>query len=193
MEVSMFSTTRFVRLLLVVPLLAAGIALGAPSPAAAAYRCDRTISPNTIPSGTIKDSVVVPSGERCCMSLITVRGGVTVEPGGELYATTGEIRGSISANGAFAVTVAGMVVRGSVTAVNTIEWVDVTDSEIRGDVVVDGANVESLYRASTIRGSLRLNAVALAYVCTNMGSVTNLFDEPNTVGGVRSGDCAGLE
>ena len=77
-----------------------------------------------------------------------------------------------------------------------------TDSEIRGDVVVDGANVQSLYRASTIRGSLRLNAVTLAYVsknvitidlvCTNMGSVTNLYDEPNTVGGVRIGDCANL-
>jgi hypothetical protein len=199
----MFGKHAWVRLLFVVPLLAAGIALGAPSPAAAAFVCDQTISPRTIPNGTIKDSVVVPSGERCFMSLITVRGGVTVEPGGELYATTGEVRGSISATGAFAVTVAGMVVRGSVTAVNTIEWVDVTDSEIRGDVVVDGANVESLYRASTIRGSLRLNAVALAYVsknvievdlvCTNMGSVTNLYDEPNSVGGVRSGDCAALE
>jgi len=114
-------------------MLAAGLALGGPSPAAAAFRCDRTIDPNTNPGGTIKDSVVVPSGAPCFMSLITVRGGVTVEPGGELYATTGEIRGSISATGAFAVTVAGMVVRGNVTAANTIKWIDVTDSEIRGD------------------------------------------------------------
>ena len=67
------------RLLFVVPLLAAAIALGSPSPAAAAGECA-----NQTLTGTIKTGLVVPAGTTCSLDLADVRGSVTVEAGGIL-------------------------------------------------------------------------------------------------------------
>ena len=80
--------TRRARLLLVVPLLAAGIALGASTPAAAAQNCTTPVA-----GGTIKGGIVVPTGARCYLSGVAVRGGVTVAPGAFFQANSGtEIR-----------------------------------------------------------------------------------------------------
>ncbi len=58
-----------VRLLLVVPLLAAGMALGTRTGMAAATPCATTIN-----GGTIKDSVVVKAPDTCILSGVTVPG-----------------------------------------------------------------------------------------------------------------------
>ena len=83
-------------LLMIVPLLAGGLAVSAPGQAAAAYACDRTIQ-----GGTIKDNVVVVTGEPCILQGVSVRGSVTTNPGTSLVIVLGtEIRGTVSAVGA---------------------------------------------------------------------------------------------
>ena len=79
------------RLLLIVPLLALGIAIGEPTPAAAAQDC-----PGFVDGKTIKSSLVVPAGVSCELYNVDVRGGISVAPGGSLQLVSSEVGGSIT-------------------------------------------------------------------------------------------------
>jgi hypothetical protein len=70
---------RWAGLLLIAPLLAASVAIGAFVPARAAEACSTVIN-----GQTIKQSIVVPTNAICILHDTVVRGGVTVEAGGSL-------------------------------------------------------------------------------------------------------------
>lgn len=202
----------WIRLLLVVPLLAAGLALR-PSRAAAATVCDTGGS--GVRSGVIKDSVVVRSGTTCNLEGAVVRGGVTVEPGAELVAYQGtEIRGSVSATAPAAVGIFVSVVRGSVTVTGGVasgRSIRIQDNDIRGDVVLTGVTVDAAdiqVGNNDVRGSviLRQNSFTTfgeIYVFANeIGANLDCADNSpdpsldgntaNTVAGAKLGECAGL-
>jgi hypothetical protein len=196
------------RLLLVVPLLAAGIALGAPRPAAAATLCNT--GPGNFRSDVIRDSVVVEAGTFCGLSGAVVRGGVTVEPGAAFSAQNGtEIRGSVTAtapSGHFVI--ADSVVRGdlTVTGGTGLGVFAIQDSQVRGDLVVTGniAGMQIDVLRNTVRGSLVLrdntaieilvaaNAVEGDLDCAGNNSDPSAGPNPNTVGGAKLGQCANL-
>ena len=141
------------RLLLVVPLLAAGIALGAPAPAEAAFVCSTPVE--SIEGGTIYDSIVVQADQYCSLHDVTVRGGVTVAPGGSFVALNSEIRGSVSSIGAGQVYIDLGVVRGSVTV--TGAGVAFLSADVRGNVTLNGSQEYATLAYATIRGSATLN------------------------------------
>jgi hypothetical protein len=193
------------RLLLVVPLLAAGLALGSPRLASAARVCA-----NEVITGTVKDNIVVAAGTQCTICGAVVRGGVTVEPGGELTASGAEIRGSVSAEGATVVTLSGGVVRGGVTVTGMLAGfpsLQVIEVEVRGDLVVSGntGTYIQLY-GNTVRGSLVIrdnrespffwvatNVVDVNLDCSDNDPVQALLGFPaNTAGGAKLGQCENL-
>ncbi len=195
------------RLLLVVPLLAAGLALGAPRPAAAAFACTTDII-----GGTIKESVVVSAGTSCTLNGAVVRGGVTIEPGARFQANNGtEIRGAVTATAPSSFFIANTVVRGGVTVTGGTDMASLTvrDSQVRGDLVLTG-NVTTVGRGievlrNTVRGSVVLrnnmtgilisveaNAIEVNLDCSGNTPDPTDVGHPNTVGGVATGECVGL-
>ena len=190
---------RMLRALLIVPLLAAGIALGAPRPAAAAALCDT--GPVTVIGATIKDNVVVKSGKMCNLEDVTIQGGVTVEPGGAFSAIESEIRGSVSGTDVNSFLIYGGVVRGGVTVAGASLYLSIKFAEVRGSVALSEAATFSGINGSSVRGSVTMNDNPEIHVggntigghlaCANNDSATN-YGDPSTVGGVKSGDCANL-
>src|SRR5215207_992594 len=102
--------TTWIRLLAIVPLLPAGIAVGAPSLASAATVCNKGEVYQV--GGTFEGAVVVDANTQCRLNMATIRGGVTVEPGGCLFTDNAEIRGSVSGSDVNSVIIGGGVVRG---------------------------------------------------------------------------------
>lgn len=191
----MGNRTRVLRLLIAVPLVLAGLALGAPVSASAPYACTGYVE-----HIRIKTDVVVPGGQACILFDVTVRGGVTIEAGGDFRAIATEIRGPVAGAGIGVLEIAGGVVRGDVTvAVSTSVFID--EVVVRGDVALSGASDNAQLSSSTVRGRVTFADNAAAYImdntigtdlaCSGNGSVTNL-DLPNTVGGTVSPDCAAL-
>lgn len=191
-----------VRLLLVVPLLVAGLALGSPRSASAARVCA-----NEVISGTVSDSIVVAANQQCTLSNAVIRGGVTVEPGGELEASGTEIRGPVTATGATIVELNGGVVRGGVTVTGMsagFPLLQILEVTVRGDIIVSGnANTYIQIYANTVRGSMIFSgnqASAFFWVATNVVNVNldcsgndpapSLLGFPaNSAGGAKTGQC----
>ena len=182
----------WVRLMVMLPMLAALLALGAPKGASAATVCgDTQIGLEEI-TGTIRDSIVVPADALCVLSGATVRGGVTVQEGGALYSEFSEIRGSVSGAGVDTLDIWGGVVRGSVTVSGATAYAIVESAEVRGNVVITGAGDATL----NVGGSATLNTngvvnVHSSTIAANLscaGNSTVILEEyvPNTVGGVTN-------
>ena len=201
--------TRRARLLLVVPLLAAGIALGASTPAAAAQNCTTPVA-----GGTIKGGIVVPTGARCYLSGVAVRGGVTVAPGAFFQANSGtEIRGAVTATEPAEFSISESVVHGAVTVADgtNMAFLEVWSSEVRGDLVLTGNDTFDRWislQGNTVRGSIVLrdntvpetgggfevqgNAIGVDLDCSGNSPAPTATHIPNTVGGVATNQCAGL-
>lgn len=185
---------RTIRLLLVVPLLAAGIAMGAVRPASAAVVCN-TGSHGDPLTGVIKESIVVPANADCVLVGATVRGGVTVGAGAYFSADNSEIRGSVTGAGVSQVVIAYGVVRGSVTFTDATDLVEVFQTEVRGDVSITGSQQAALGR-STVRGSATLNnngrvvvgfaTVGANLTCAGNGPTSTYNPETNTAGGANN-------
>lgn len=193
---------RWTRLLLVAPLLAAAIGLGMPAPAGAAYECNGSVA-----GGTIKQSVVVPSNASCFLTEVVVRGGITVEAGGILGTRSSEIRGSVILSNHQEFALHATEVRGSVTATGGTFATFVTPgTEIRGNLTFVGNSGSHVsVSGATVRGSVTINdnttSVTMEVVnnridvdlsCANNSPAPTNLNQPNTVGGVASGQCAGL-
>ena len=203
------------RVLLVVPFLlgSLALALGEPSPAAAASVCNTTLT------GTVYEAIVVPEGAHCSVGDASIRGGVTVEPGGFFSVADSEVRGSISATNALAFIVFNSTVRGGVTVTGAVEGARPVDailiglSEIRGDLVltaIDNGDEFIKVYSNNVRGSvvlrdnvvdevpvLELDEILVAdnKIRVNLDCSGNLPDVGgggNSVGGVKTGQCAGL-
>src|SRR5215213_4238418 len=85
---AMIWTSAFAHLLLAVPLLAAGLAIGGPSAASAATACSEATP--IAPGVTVRDSVVVPEGAVCYLEDgAVVRGGINILPGALVYILSG--------------------------------------------------------------------------------------------------------
>lgn len=193
------------RLLLIVPLLAAGLALGSPRPASAARVCA-----NEVITGKVSESVVVEANQRCDLSNADIRGGVSVGPGGELYADGTEIRGSVTAAGAVVVRLSGGVVRGSVTVTGMsagFPLLQVLDTTVRGGLIVSGnSNTYIQIYGNTVRGNLIItdnqasayfwvatNAIAANLDCSGNDPAPSLLGFPaNSAGGAKLGQCESL-
>ncbi len=193
---------RSLRLLLLAPLLTAAVAVGAPAPAEAAFACTAIID-----GGTIKNDLVVPAGESCVLGGTVVRGGVTVASGAELIAVSAEIRGSVVSTGHSRLGLFGGVIRGGVSATGGTESTQVSDTEVRGSVMLSGNTGFVVgIGGATVRGSVTFtdnhvddtvfvanNTIAENLACAdNAPPPTLLGGAPNTVGGAKSGQCAGL-
>lgn len=206
MEVTAAMRNKVVRLLLVIPMLAAGLALGAPTPAAAALVCETGRFESF--SGTFKGDIVVLAGGNCILSGAVVRGGVTVQTGARFSISAGtEIRGSVTMTDTRDFDIISSVVRGGVTGTGFSGGADdgsfsIELSEIRGDVVLTGLSAHFVQiTRNTVRGSMILrnntprsqvtvteNTISVNLECTgNLPLPLNL--RPNTVGGVTTGDC----
>lgn len=181
-----------IRLLLVVPLLAAGVVLGTPKAASAATVCGDTPSGSELLTGTIKDSVVVADGSLCGLLDATVRGGVTIGSGAILESNS-DIRGSVNGVGIREVRLVAGVVRGSVTIVGATGIAEINGVEVRGNVAISGAGLAAL-GFSTVRGSATVNnnveaqvfntAIGANLTCAGNGAGSTF--ESNTVGGVNN-------
>ena len=187
------------RVLLIVPLLAAGIAIGAAKPVSAAVVCGDTLGVEEI-TGTVKDSLVVPPAGVCRLIGAVIRGGVTMGAGSILIIfANSEVRGAVSGTGVADLNLRNSVVRGSVTVSGEI--MDVRDSTVRGDVALSGAIRGVVVEFSTVRGSVILernneidvqsNAIDVDLRCSGNLLVSG-FSGGNIVGGVATGECAGL-
>lgn len=201
----MIRKTTLVRLLFVVPLLAAGIALGAPSPAAAALVCN---DPSQQFDVTYKGNVVVPANGVCDLYDALIRGSVTAEPGAIVNVVGSEVRGSIVATNPATFVLIQTVVRGSVTATGSASSATVSSSEVRGDVVLTdivGASIGTtvIFVDTVVRGNatvsrnavspgagidISLNTIAGNLICE--GNSPDPMGGSNSVGGVRTGQCA---
>jgi hypothetical protein len=190
------------RLLLIAPLLAATVALGMPSPAAAAYTCTGFVG-----AETIADNVVVPDGAFCFLLGTVVRGDVLVEVGGNLRAEQVEFRGSITATDHGEFLVNDGTVRGDIFATGGTGYTAVSGPEVRGDVTLVGnggddvavfeANVRGTVTVSdntTVRTPLIAdNTIRRDLVCLdNTPAPTIGSSSPSTVRGTKIGQCAGL-
>ena len=203
------------RVLLIVPLLAAALALGWARPAAAAYTCTESTRP--APGSTIRDSIVVPPGESCELGEVTVRGGVTVAPGARIATFRGEIRGALTIDGAALILINGTVVRGPLSVTNSSPTsFFIEDSEIRGDLVLIGNTIgEAQYIEvvfNEVRGNLIFsnntlgrpetgssfaniagNAISQDLICEGNNHTPRLgSNPPNSVRGSATSQCAGL-
>ncbi len=195
----MMSRSVLARLLFVVPLLAVGIALGTPSPAAAAGECA-----NQTLTGTIKTGLVVPAGTTCSLQLADVRGSVTVEAGGILFSTFSEIRGSVTATNPHTVLIQGGVVRGSVSVTGGTATVHVLEAEVRGNIsfVSNHVSVSTEVSSAIVRGNVTVagntapfnivknNNISGNLDCTSNSPVVTNSGLANTVGGAKTGECA---
>jgi uncharacterized repeat protein (TIGR01451 family) len=79
-----------------------------------APQCTATIA-NTTRSGFL----VVPNGQRLCVTNSTIIGSIEVDPGGALVLTNSSVSGGIISTGATAVTICGSTVTGSVSVTGT--------------------------------------------------------------------------
>ena len=192
-----------VRLVLVVPLLAAGLVLCATQRASAAEICGDNGTPEVI-GGTVKTDVLVPAGTTCQIRNGVVRGGVTVGPGATFTTFESEIRGSINGTGIFDLEIVDSVVRGSLTVAggnNVLIAAFGAHPEIRGDVRISGLTSSAAMDGARVRGNVVLdnipeievlgNTIGANLACTNIGEVDPI-SRGNTVGGTATGQCAGL-
>ena len=184
-------------LLLIVPLLALGIAIGAPRPASAAQNC-----PGFVEGETIKGSLVVPTGVSCELYDVDVRGDISIAPGGSLQLVNSGVRGSVTGADITFVEILRTEVRGSIDVQGATLGATFVFSEVRGDLNYSGVAGEGAYlQDSTIRRSVTLNDNAMIYVirvavrgdlsCWGNGSV-GADSGGSTVRGQRLGDCQNL-
>ena len=185
------------RLLLILPLLAMGIAIEAPAPVSAAEDC-----PGFVLGETFKGSLVVPTGVTCELYDVDVRGDIFIAPGGSLQVVDSSVRGSITGASITFVEVLRAEVRGSVSVQGATLGATFVFSEVRGDLTYTGIAGEGAYlQDSTVRRSATLNDNAIIYViritvrgdlsCAGNGSV-GADSGANTVRGQRLGDCSNL-
>ncbi len=175
--------------------------------------CTRTIT------GTVTGSVVVAPGETVCIVNATVRGSVIVNGGGGLSISNSEIIGSTTARGATFVSICGPTsgpyVPTTETAVGSIAISDTTGPVTigsptgcsgnliggsltlranRGGTTVFGNTIGAGVSAtSNINGLLiGANTITASLLCrSNVPPPTN-GGAPNNVGGIATGQCAGL-
>ncbi len=130
-----------------------GMRVAIPSPDLAATVCGATYGDTTI-----KDFLIVPAGVDCVITGSTVRGDITVQPGGSLEVFESAVRSGITSTSAVSFFVCASEVRGSLTAVDgTGREVGIIDNVIRGNVVVSGNTLDEAWVDllwNDIRGSL---------------------------------------
>ena len=186
---------------LLVALLVVAVGLAIPTPARAAYVCTTNVV-----GATIKESVVVPAGAYCNLHSSVVRGGITVEAGAFFSTYFSEIRGPVTSIGHQALIIDTGVVRGGVLASGGTQLTNLTDSEVRGDVTFTGNSGQHvIITGSTIRGSatvtdnhvqvvvwVRGSTIDVNLACSGNSPVVSNLGLPNTVGGSKTGECAGV-
>jgi hypothetical protein len=145
--------------------------LARPNPA-----CTTTIS------GRHAGPLTVSSGVTCLAAGASVTGPVTVRPGASLFAVNATIGGPLAASGARDVVLVHTSVAGSASVAGTSGETSIEDSTVGGALVLVG-NAGVLVSADTVRGALGCAANDPAPVDNGL---------PNTVGGAKAGQCAGL-
>lgn len=151
--------------------------------------------------GVIKDSVVVRANTGCTLENVSIRGGVTFGPGGSFVSLGSEIRGSVTGSGVAEVVIYYGTIRGSLTLTGGVSYSLANIADIRGDVTLTDATDFASLDSATVRSNVTVNGNTNAYVynntiggnpsCANNDTFSNL-GLVNTVGGTKSGDCAGL-
>lgn len=173
--------TAIWRVLLIAPVLAAGVAFAAPAPAEAAFVCTETVW-----GEKIKQSMTVPVGATCILEENTVvRGSVTSGAGAVFEAYFSDVRGTITATGYDTFLLCATVVRGSVTSTGGTGYVSVCGffSTIKGTLSYTG-NIEG--QQAVIGG----NVISADLSCAGNDPDQTDNGTGNDVGGKKSGECA---
>jgi streptogramin lyase len=140
---------------------------------AAAPQCDVTVD------GPHAGPLRVTAGTTC-LDGATVAGPVQVGPGAMLTGDGATVSGPILADGAGGVVLSGTTVSGAVTLRNGTGAVAITDSVVAGAVTLTGNTGGVRFAGNRVSGALS---------CTG-NEPAPVQDEPNTVTGPASGQCA---
>jgi hypothetical protein len=132
-----------------------------------------------------------------CLTSAQVAGTVTVRAGASLVVRDSTISGALTATGAQAVQIFGSTVSGVVRITSTTRDVTAAGNTFNGAVTLSGnTQVSANERYTRLAGAygplLVGNRVNGALTCTGNSAAVNDFGAPNTVRGVKTGDCAQL-
>lgn len=211
-------TPRFGRALAIAGAIVTTVALTAVPQAAsasalsAAGPCTRTIT------GPIVGAQEVPAGEFLCLRSATVQGAINVAAGGALrIVRDSTVFGAVTSTGATSLWICESRIAGAITATNGVPSLSGPAGITIGDSATCGTNlVEGALTLTDNTGFLRLTGNTVAGAVTVNGNVTgtkwgvrisgNVMgdalscagnlpapinqDSPNTVAGVRSGQCS---
>jgi len=186
--------------------LVIGLALiGSPASAQSNVSCTGTLAAGTY------NVVTVPAGQTCTLnSGVTVLANVTVGAGGSLTATGATIDGSVAAKNAASVSIGNTTIGVNVQLVGTTGLIDIFQSNIGGSVQIVGRTTPAIMSvtvdSNVVTGSVTLvnnvsvgNEVDNNTIGINLSCVGNSPApkdgspaKPNTVGGSKTGQCAGL-
>ena len=146
-----------------------------------------TVMPSPVCANTITGShagdLRISGGGVTCLKGATVTGGVTVDPGASLVATTARIEGPITARGAATVELIGTTTSGAVNISETTVGLTLFGSTVGADLTVQNNQIPGpiLIAGNTIRGAL---------TCTSNNKAPSNGGTPNTAARGASGQCA---
>ncbi|MEV6415099.1 beta-N-acetylhexosaminidase [Kribbella sp. NPDC051718] len=160
----------------------------------------------TMLSGTHNGPLKVTAGI-ACFDGATVSGPVTVAAGAGLYAANSEFRGPVTVSGATSVLLCGTTISGPVTITGaTRVWLgngECAPTKVSGPVKVTGTVGQVTIDHATIGGPLVVqnntgptvvsgNHITGPLSCSGNSPTPTNAGQPNTTGGPKSGQCAGL-
>ena len=152
--------------------------------------CTRTVS------GVHPGQLTVEDGVTCLTGDARVEGVVDVRPGASLVVSDGAVLGGLRSDGASVLQVLGATVEGDAEVSGTTNDLVLVGSEFGGSVALTGNRgmvVTILSGAPREYGVLAIgNTIAGDLVCSGNTPGVNAFDVPNTVGGSKLDQCAGL-
>jgi hypothetical protein len=186
--------------------LVIGLALGG-NPASAQ---SNTTCSGTLAAGTYNNVTV--GGNNCTLNAgVIVLANVTVGTGGKLTANGATINGSVAAKNAASISIGPMTTVGiNVQLVETTGLIDIFQSSIGGSIQIVGSTISTTSSitvdSNIVTGSVTLvnnvthgNEVDNNTIGINLSCVANTPApndgspaKPNTVAGIKSGQCAGL-
>jgi hypothetical protein len=135
-------------------------------------------------------ALTVGAGQSACVTGTRV-GAVTVAPGGALAVLGAHVSGAVNSSGAAAVTICGTTVSGAVNVVGTTGPVVLgqpgtgcAGNSIGGALTVGSNTGGTALEANTVGGALN---------CTSNTPLPSDGGHPNTVTGLRTGQCASAD
>lgn len=178
-----------------VTLAISGLVVAAPT-AAADTVCRGTLT------GTISDTVEVPSGASCTISNATIDGDVKVYSGASVSISGGRIDGNIQGESARSIVVNGTRVDGDIQPKYTTTTISVTNATVGGNIQVEEGRATVSLTSNTVDGDIQLfkNSSGAKSVVSNRvgGNLQCKENSPaptghsNVVRGSAEDQCRGL-